>query len=100
MLTELVGDTAVERAEALELVRIVREGGALRVQYTHPLFGEVIRRRLGSLTARRLRGKLVSVLQAQGSRTAADRILIAVVSAAISREFNALRASPSESLAR
>lgn len=77
VLTELVGDTAVERAEALELVRIVREGGALRVQYTHPLFGEVIRRRLGSLTARRLRGKLVSVLQAQGSRTAADRILIA-----------------------
>ncbi len=77
VLVELVGEPAVERAEALDLVRIVREGATLRVQYTHPLFGEVIRRRLGSLAARRLRGKLVAVLQAQATDTAADRILIA-----------------------
>lgn len=77
VLVELVGESAVERAEVLELVRIVREGAVLRVHFTHPLFGEVIRRKMGSLTARRLRGKLVSVLQAQNSGTAADRILIA-----------------------
>jgi len=76
-LVELTGEAAVERAEALGVVRIAREGRTLRVLYTHPLFGEVIRRRLGPLAARRLRGKLVSVLQAQPVRTAADRILIA-----------------------
>jgi DNA-binding CsgD family transcriptional regulator len=77
VLVELTGEAAVERAEALDLVGIARQGSVLGVRYTHPLFGEVIRRRLGSLKARRLRGKLVSVLQAQGADSAADRILIA-----------------------
>ncbi|MFT4200823.1 AAA family ATPase, partial [Gordonia sp. (in: high G+C Gram-positive bacteria)] len=77
VLSELAGDAAVERAEALDLIRIAQQGGRLRVQYTHPLFGEVIRSRMGSLTARRLRGRLVSVLQAQRSDVVSDRILIA-----------------------
>ena len=39
VLVELTGESAVERAEALDLVGIARQGSVLGVRYTHPLFG-------------------------------------------------------------
>ena len=64
VLVELTGESAVERAEALDLVGIARRDRCWACA-TPTVVREVIRRRLGSLKARRLRGKLVSVLQAQ-----------------------------------
>ncbi|MDY6808487.1 MAG: LuxR C-terminal-related transcriptional regulator [Actinomycetota bacterium] len=77
ILGDLAGDEAVEEAEIAGLVRILRDGRRLNVQYNHPLFGEVIRHRLGLASSRRLRGKLVKALQARGTDTAAERIRLA-----------------------
>jgi DNA-binding CsgD family transcriptional regulator len=47
------------------------------VRFNHPLFGEVIRRKLGMAAARRLRGEVVRALQERPLRGAADRIRLA-----------------------
>ncbi|MFW0787748.1 LuxR C-terminal-related transcriptional regulator [Gordonia sp. CPCC 206044] len=77
ILADLAGEEAVEEAEIAGLVRIVRDGRRLNVQYNHPLFGEVIRHRLGLASSRRLRGQLVTSLQARGTESAAERIRLA-----------------------
>lgn len=77
VLADLAGDEAVEGAEVDGLIRISREGRALSVRYAHPLFGDVIRRRLGFASSRRLRGQLVKALGARNVVTASDRIRLA-----------------------
>ena len=49
MLCELAGEEAVEEAETRGLIRVAHDGDTLNARFTHPLFGEVIRRRLGLL---------------------------------------------------
>lgn len=80
VLAELAGEEAVEEAEMAGLVRISRSGRRLDVAFHHPLFGEVIRRRLGLVSSRRLRGNLVRVLQARDLNTPAERIRLADLS--------------------
>lgn len=77
VITELAGDEAVEVAENRGVIRVVDSAGELVVRYNHPLFGEVIRRRLGIATARRLRGRLYSELSQHRINSAADRIRLA-----------------------
>lgn len=77
VLSELAGAEAVEAAEGRGVVRIVENSRQLLVRYNHPLFGEVIRRRLGIASARRLRGRLYSALRERPVRSAADRIRLA-----------------------
>ncbi|WP_019204020.1 LuxR family transcriptional regulator [Tsukamurella sp. 1534] len=77
VLADLCGDDAVEKAEAEGLIRIAREGRALSVRYAHPLFGDVIRRRLGFASSRRLRGQLVKALGERDVSSASDRIRLA-----------------------
>lgn len=77
VLTELVGEEAVEQAEIDGLVRIFRDGRRLSVRYNHPLFGGVIRHRLGLVSSRRLRGKLVTALQNREITSPAERIRLA-----------------------
>ena len=77
VLVELAGEPAVENAEDAGLIRIGRDGRTLTVRYAHPLFGEVIRKRLGFASSRRLRGKLVDALRTRPLRTASDRIRLA-----------------------
>jgi DNA-binding CsgD family transcriptional regulator len=76
-LTGLVGADAVERAERRGLIRVVEEQHELEVRLTHPLFGEVMRRRLGLAAARRLRGELVLALRQQPIRGPGQRIRLA-----------------------
>ena len=76
-LNDIVGPDAVEEAESRGLIRVVDEHGGIDVRFNHPLFGEVIRRRLGMAAARRLRGEVVRALQGQPLRGAADRIRLA-----------------------
>src|SRR6185312_7585501 len=76
-LTEIVGADAVEDAEARGLVRVVEEHHSIDVRFNHPLFGEVIRRRLGMAAARRLRGEVVRAMQGHPVRGPTDRIRLA-----------------------
>ena len=77
VLSELAGEEAVEAAEARGVIRVVEHDHRLVVRYNHPLFGEVIRRRLGIASARRLRGRLFSALQQRPVQSAAERIRLA-----------------------
>ncbi|SIR85694.1 LuxR C-terminal-related transcriptional regulator [Williamsia sterculiae] len=77
VLTTLVDEDAVDDAEMRGLIRIEREGRGLQVRYTHPLYGDVVRRRLGFTASRRLRGQLVAVLRTRRSAAPADRIRLA-----------------------
>lgn len=77
VLAALAGDDAVEKAESEGLIRISREGRALSVRYAHPLFGDVIRRKLGFAASRRLRGHLVKALGERNVSSASDRIRLA-----------------------
>ncbi|MEP9392003.1 LuxR C-terminal-related transcriptional regulator [Gordonia sp. VNQ95] len=77
VLAEVAGEEAVEEAEIDGLVRIEREGRNLNVGFHHPLFGEVIRRRLGFASSRRLRGNLVKALRGRSLSSPADRIRLA-----------------------
>lgn len=76
-LSDIVGPDAVEDAEARGLIRVVEDHSNIDVQFNHPLFGEVIRRRLGMAAARRLRGEVVRAVQDRPLRGAADRIRLA-----------------------
>ncbi len=76
-LTAITGVDAVEQAESRGLVRVAEEHNSVDVRFNHPLFGEVIRRRLGLAGARRLRGEVVRALQGRPLRGPADRIRLA-----------------------
>lgn len=76
-LSAVAGVDAVEEAENRGLIRVVDEAGGIEVRFNHPLFGEVIRRRLGMAAARRLRGEVVRALHGRKLRGPADRIRLA-----------------------
>ena len=73
----MVGAGAVECAERRGLIRVVAEQHTLEARFIRPLFGEVIRRRLGVAAARRLRGELVRILREQPIRGPEQRIRLA-----------------------
>jgi hypothetical protein len=77
VLAGLVGDQTVERVERRELIRVVEDLRSLDVRFTHPLYGEVIRRGLGRAAARRLKGELFQALQQQPIHVPAQRIRLA-----------------------
>jgi AAA ATPase domain len=75
-LSEIVGADAVEEAETRGLIRVTKEH-CINVRFKHPLFGEVIRRRLGMAASRRLSGELVRALKERPPTTPAERIRLA-----------------------
>ncbi|WP_213930983.1 helix-turn-helix transcriptional regulator [Rhodococcus sp. B50] len=79
ILCGLAGDDAVEEAERRGLIDVVDDRN-FRVRYTHPLFGEVVRRRVGRVAGRRIRGQLVEALGSRVQRSPADRIRLAELS--------------------
>ncbi|AGB23016.1 response regulator containing a CheY-like receiver domain and an HTH DNA-binding domain [Mycobacterium sp. JS623] len=77
-LCELAGVEAVDAAEVEGLIRVVHEeDDILNVRFSHPLYGDVIRRRVGTALGRRLRGRLVQVLRERDLSSAASRIRLA-----------------------
>jgi tetratricopeptide (TPR) repeat protein len=76
-LTELVGEDAVDAAEVRGLVRVVQDGSQINVRFSHPLFGDVVRRRIGTASARRFRGRIARVLRDRQLDSAAGRIRMA-----------------------
>lgn len=77
MLSRIVGDEAVDEAETRGLIRVTEDDHRIDVRFNHPLFGEVVRRRLGMAASRRLRGELVRALNEQAPTTPAERIRLA-----------------------
>jgi DNA-binding NarL/FixJ family response regulator len=80
VLCEIAGEDGVDAAEVGGLIRIVQDGPALTARFSHPLYGDVVRRRLGTVSARRLRGSIVTALRAQPLDTAAARLRMAQLS--------------------
>ena len=76
-LCELAGEDAVDAAEVRGLIRIAHDGAQINARFSHPLFGDVVRRRVGTASARRLRGRIVKALRDRELDTAASRIRIA-----------------------
>jgi DNA-binding NarL/FixJ family response regulator len=79
-LSELAGEEAVDAAEVGGLIRIAQDGPSLNARFSHPLYGDVVRRRVGTASARRLRGRIVKVLRHQELDTAASRLRLAQLS--------------------
>jgi len=76
-LCELVGENAVDAAEARGLIRITHDGPQTNARFSHPLVGEVVRHGVGTASARKLRGRIVRVLCDRERDTAASRIRMA-----------------------
>ncbi|AZG44461.1 Transcriptional regulatory protein LiaR [Gordonia insulae] len=76
-LVALSDAEAVDAAEYSDLVRIARDGTTINVRFSHPVYGDVIRRRIGIAAGRTLRARLVSVLRDLPVDTAAARIRLA-----------------------
>jgi DNA-binding CsgD family transcriptional regulator len=76
-LCELAGDEALDNAEMQGLVQIVHDGPDVNVRFGHPLYGDVVRRRIGTASARTLRGRIVRVLRGQELNAATSRIRMA-----------------------
>ena len=76
-LCELAGENAVDAAEMRGLIRIGHDGAQINARFSHPLFGDVVRRRVGTASARRLRGRIVKALRDRELDSAASRIRIA-----------------------
>ncbi|MGK2882867.1 MAG: LuxR C-terminal-related transcriptional regulator [Mycobacterium sp.] len=76
-LSRLAGAQAVDDAEFRGLIRVVEDGSVVNARISHPLYGDVVRRRIGAASARALRGEIVGVLGQQQPATAADRIRMA-----------------------
>jgi DNA-binding CsgD family transcriptional regulator len=77
VLSRLVGDETVERVEQRGLIRVVEGPAVIDVRFTHPLYGEVIRRGLGRAATRRLKGELFRVMKEQPIHRPAERIRLA-----------------------
>lgn len=76
-LCELAGDDALDAAENAGFIRVVQDGNRMNARFSHPLYGDVVRRRIGTASARRLRGKLANALREQELETPAQRIRLA-----------------------
>jgi DNA-binding NarL/FixJ family response regulator len=76
-LCELAGEDAVDAAEVAELIRIGHDGAVVNVRFSHPLLGDVVRRRVGTASGRKLRGRIVQVLRARETDSAAGRVRLA-----------------------
>jgi DNA-binding CsgD family transcriptional regulator len=77
VLCELVGEDAVDAAEEAGLIRADQDGPQINARFSHPLYGDVLRRRVGTASARKLRGRLVKVLRDENLESAATRIRLA-----------------------
>jgi DNA-binding NarL/FixJ family response regulator len=77
VLCELAGDDAVDAAEEAGLIRADIDGAQVNARFSHPLYGDVLRHRVGTASARKLRGRLVKVLRDRQPDSAAARIRLA-----------------------
>lgn len=79
-LTTLADPAAIEDAEGRGLIRVSHESPAEVVRIGHPLYAETRRARMGTMRAKRLRGRLAQAMGAPPAGTAApDPIRVGVL---------------------
>ena len=76
-LVKLAGVDAVDAAEKQDLIRIIGDPARLKARIGHPLYGDVMRRRLGTASAREQRGRIADVLRNRDLDSPARRIQLA-----------------------
>lgn len=74
LVAELAGDRPLEDLDHRGLITVRTKGRRLDVGLAHPLYGEILRSRLPTLRARRLRRELADVVEARGARRRDDRV--------------------------
>jgi DNA-binding NarL/FixJ family response regulator len=79
LLVGLTDAVAVEQVEVRGLIEVYPDGRRLQARLAHPLFGEVQQAQIGTLQARRLRGRIAQALAATGGRRADDTLRRAVL---------------------
>ncbi len=77
-LLQLIGAQAFEGVEARDMITVGGSATGDEVRLAHPLYGEVIASRLGSLRAREIRLQLVRVVQARPQLTPDDSLRVCV----------------------
>uniref|UniRef100_UPI0012970F89 AAA family ATPase n=1 Tax=Ornithinicoccus halotolerans TaxID=1748220 RepID=UPI0012970F89 len=78
-LRQVTGDGAVEEAERAGAVVVEERTGRPEVRAAHPLLSELVRARVGTLRARRLRSRLVRALDWEHSPRPGDLLRAAVL---------------------
>lgn len=78
-LVSLCDTDAVEQAEALGYLLVVRDGRRTVARLAHPLYGEVLRDLGGRAESRRLASELAVALAEHGLRRTADTLRLAVL---------------------
>jgi DNA-binding NarL/FixJ family response regulator len=79
-LAQLAGEQAVDGAEVQGLIRVVHDGPQINARFSHPLYGEVVRRAVGTASARKLRGHIAGLLSGQPLDSPVRRIRLAELS--------------------
>ncbi len=77
VLTDLSSADAVESAERAGLVRVASSDTGLVARLGHPLYGEVLNKRTGALSASRIRGELVRRMSANRPAGLLDQLRLA-----------------------
>jgi DNA-binding CsgD family transcriptional regulator len=78
-LTELAGRDALEAAEDLRAIEVVKRGDDLVVHSAHPLYAEQVRASLGQIATRRLRTQLVAQLSSTPTEHVSARLRLAAL---------------------
>ena len=78
LLTQATDPAAVEVAEERQLITCDRDGRRSNVRLTHPLYGEVVRRRCPVTRKRRLLARLAELVEGAGARRREDLLRVAV----------------------
>jgi len=78
-LTELAGREALEEAEDLRVIEVVKRGDDLVVHSAHPLYAEQVRASLGQIATRRLRTQLVAQLSSTPIEHVSARLRLAAL---------------------
>ncbi len=79
VLTDLSSPDDVEAAERDGLVRVLNRGSEFVARLGHPLYGEVVAKRSGAQTARRIRGEIVRREQADRPTHLVDQLRLAAL---------------------
>jgi DNA-binding CsgD family transcriptional regulator len=77
VLESITGAAAVEEAEASDLIRIETSGRRTGAAFAHPLYGEVVRRRMPALRRRSRARQLAGALEGTAGRRAGDTVALA-----------------------
>ncbi|WP_431729129.1 AAA family ATPase [Verrucosispora sp. TAA-831] len=78
LLTTATDTADVRQAEENGLIAVVRHDRRVDVQLTHPLYGELLRRRCPPARTRQLQTELADLVQATGARRPGDLLRVAL----------------------